>query len=112
MAGPAFAAVVVLSAYVLFWPNGGGEQPFPAADKVVHLLLFALLAATAHWRFGSALPALALVAIYAVVSEVVQGVALDERSGDPVDVVADLLGAGLGWLAAGRSAVNARPSRD
>ncbi len=111
-AGPAFLAVVLLSGYVLFWPTGGGQQPFPAADKVVHLLLFLLLASTARWRFGNALPALALVAVYAVVSEVVQGVALDERSGDPVDVVADLLGAGLGWLTAGRAAASASPSHD
>ena len=87
---------------MLFWPTGAGSQPFPGADKVVHLLLFALLAASARWRFGGGLPVLALVAVYAVVSEVVQAVALAERSGDPVDVVADLLGAGLGWLAAGR----------
>jgi VanZ family protein len=87
---------------VLFWPTDGAEQPFPAADKVVHLVLFLLLAATARWRFGGALPALALVAVYAVVSEVVQGVALDERSGDALDVVADLVGAGLGWAVTGR----------
>jgi hypothetical protein len=93
---------------VLFWPIGVGEQPFPAADKLVHLLLFALLAATTRWRFGRVPPALLLVAAYAVVSEVVQGVALAERSGDPVDVVADLVGTGAGWLAAGRAMGRAR----
>jgi VanZ family protein len=87
---------------VLFWPTGPGEQPFPAADKVVHLLLFALLAAATRWRFGPAAWLLAVVAAYAAASELVQGLALEDRSGDPVDVVADLLGAGLGWLAAGR----------
>ena len=65
----------------------------------MHLLLFALLAATTRWRFGRAWWLLAVVAVYAVVSEVVQAVALDGRSGDAVDVVADLVGAGLGWLA-------------
>jgi VanZ family protein len=84
---------------VLFWPTGGGDPPFPGADKVVHLLLFALLAATARWRFGSASWLLAAVAGYAVVSEVVQGAALADRSGDAYDVLADLLGAVLGWLA-------------
>ncbi len=42
------------------------------------------------------------VLAYAVVSEVVQGVLLSTRSGDPYDVVADALGALLGWLLAGR----------
>ena len=96
---------------MLFWPSGGGELPFPAADKVVHVVLFALLAATTRWRFGRAWWLLAVVAAYAVVSEIVQGVALDERSGDVVDVVADLLGAGLGWLALRRAAAGSGPSR-
>ena len=100
----------MLSGYVLFWPTGAGSEPFPGADKVVHLLLFALLAASARRRFGSGPLVLALVAVYAVVSEVVQGLALAERSGDPLDVVADLLGAGLGWLAAGRVVEASRTS--
>ena len=97
---------------MLFWPTGGGDPPFPGADKVVHLLLFALLSATARLRFGQAWWLLVLVSAYAVGSEVVQAVALDERSGDVVDVVADLLGAGLGWLATGRVALTPRPSRE
>ena len=35
---------------------------------------------------------------YAAASEVVQGVALASRSGDPLDVLADLVGVGAGWL--------------
>jgi VanZ family protein len=63
----------------------------------VHLLLFAVLAATARWRFGSSGVVLVLVVAYAGVSEVIQGIALEDRSGDVLDVVADLAGAGLGW---------------
>lgn len=68
----------------------------------MHALLFGALAATTRWRFGPGLLGLGLVAAYAVVSEVVQGVLLSTRSGDPYDVVADLLGAAAGWLLARR----------
>lgn len=68
----------------------------------MHFLLFALLAGTTRWRFGPGLTGLALVAVYAAVSEVVQAVALTTRSGDPLDVLADLVGAAAGWLLARR----------
>ena len=93
---------VLLSVYVLFAPSTGGSVSLPGGDKVVHLGLFALLAATTRWRFGPSLPLLAAVAGYAVLSEVVQAVALAERSGDARDVVADLIGAAAGWWAAAR----------
>ena len=91
--------MLVVSLYVLFTPRTGGEGLFPGSDKVVHALLFGALAATTWWRFTTGL---AFVAAYAVLSEVVQGVLLSTRSGDPYDVVADLLGAGIGWLLARR----------
>lgn len=99
--------MLLVSLYVLFTPRAGGEALFPYADKVVHLALFAALAATTRWRFGVGLWA---VAAYAVLSEVVQGVLLTTRSGDGYDVVADLLGVALGWLLAGR--VPGGPSRE
>ena len=89
--------------YVLFWPDpAGGGRGLPGADKVVHALLFAALAGTARLRFGGLRSALAAVAAYAVVSELVQGLLLSTRSGDPYDVVADLVGVALGWLLAPR----------
>ncbi len=94
--------MLLLSLYVLFTPTTAGPSLFEGSDKVVHLGLFALLAATTRWRFGPATAALAAVAAYAVVSEVVQGALLSTRSGDLYDVVADLLGVALGWLLAGR----------
>ncbi len=95
--------MVVVSLVVLFAPSGAGAgSPFPESDKVVHLLLFAGLAATTRWRFGPGLSGLAAVAVFAVLSELVQAGVLPARSGDPLDVVADLAGAALGWLVAGR----------
>ncbi|MCW2680283.1 MAG: hypothetical protein JWM62_1684 [Frankiales bacterium] len=93
---------MLLSLYVLFTPRTGGDGPFDGSDKVVHLLLFGLLAATTRWRFGPATAGLVAVAAYAPVSELVQGLLLPTRSGDPWDVLADLLGVAAGWLLARR----------
>ena len=98
--------MVVVSLVVLFAPSGGGASPFPGSDKVVHLLLFAALAATTRWRFGPVVVGLLVVAAYAVLSEVVQGLALPRRSGDVLDVLADLAGVAAGWVAAGRVAAH------
>lgn len=91
---------VLASFVILFAPGDGEVAPFSGSDKVVHLLLFAALAASTRWRFGSALAGLAYVAAYAGISEIIQAVALPGRSGDPVDVLADLVGATIGWFAA------------
>jgi VanZ family protein len=88
--------------WVLFGPTNPGDGPFPGADKVVHVVLFALLAGTARWFLGGTRAVLLLLAVYAAGSEVVQGVVLAGRSGDPLDVVADLVGVALGWVAARR----------
>jgi VanZ family protein len=93
--------MVVLSLYVLFAPTTGGPQLFTGSDKLVHLVLFALLAGTARGLFGPSAPVLVAVAVYAAGSELVQGALLDSRSGDPYDVLADLLGALVGWRVAG-----------
>ena len=105
-----FALVVGLSLVVLFAPSGDGAAPFPQADKVVHLTLFALLAGTARWRFGPALVVLAVVAAYAPLSEVVQALALPHRDGDWHDAAADLAGVVLGWLLASRLLRTAVPA--
>jgi VanZ family protein len=87
---------------VLFAPSGGATPSVPGLDKAVHLALFALLAGTTRWRFGAHPRLLVAVAFYAVASEVLQGALLRDRSGDPYDVLADLLGALAGWLGARR----------
>ena len=99
--------MVLLSLYVLFVPQPPGTPVFPYADKVVHLVLFALLAAAVRWRCGPALTGALLVVAYAAASEGVQAVALATRSGDVRDLVADLVGAALGWGLA-RRALRAR----
>ena len=88
---------MLLSGYVLFSPSSGGPPLFPQADKVVHATLFALLAVTAGLRLGARRAVLLAVVAYAPASELVQALALPTRSGDAVDVVADLVGTAAGW---------------
>ena len=108
-AGPALAAVVLLSLYVLFWPSpAGGGVTVPGADKAVHAGLFLLLAGAAALRFGAVPVVLAVVLAYAVGSEVVQGLLLAERSGDVWDVLADAVGAVAGWQLVRRRAARSR----
>ena len=88
---------------MLFWPDpAGGGVEITGADKVVHALLFGLLALTARAAFGPARAVLAAVLTYATVSELVQALLLSRRSGDLWDLLADVVGALLGWLAAAR----------
>lgn len=77
-------------------PTQGGQY---GVDKVIHGTLFALLAATARWRFGRGL---ALVLAYAVLPEVLQATLSIHRDGNLPDALADGLGAAVGWLLARR----------
>ena len=72
------------------------EVDVPGVDKLVHLLLFAVLALTATWRFGTRLAVGIALLLYAGGTEVVQAVLLPNRTGDVYDVLADVAGAVLG----------------
>ncbi|MBZ2196316.1 VanZ family protein [Ruania sp. N2-46] len=94
----AFAAAVVGQVLALYWPRvdipGDGV---PGTDKAVHVLIFAAVMATG---LLAGIPAkwLALgLAAHAVLSELIQHLALPNRSGDLLDLVADLVGIALGW---------------
>jgi VanZ family protein len=95
----AFAAAALLSLVVLFTPASGVPWAPPGVDKLVHAALFAGLAVTGRWA-GAGLRRLAvLLAVYAVVSEVVQAWSPLGRTGSPADVLADVVGLLLGLLA-------------
>ena len=94
------AAAVLLNLLVLFAPRAPsvstGGLP---VDKVVHLLVFAWPTVA---LIGAGLPRrwvlLGMVA-WAPFSELVQRLLLDHRSGDPLDMLVDLLGVAVGaWL--------------
>lgn len=95
---------VVAQLHLLYRPDVPGPALFAGADKVVHAVLFAaptLVALLGRLRPRVVLP---LLALHAPVSELVQGRALQGRTGDPWDAVADLVGialaAGLWWVVA------------
>jgi VanZ family protein len=100
-----FVIAALLSVVVLFTPESGVPTAPPGTDKVVHTLLFALLAFTGLYaKISRILP---LLVVYAGVSEVLQQLITPlHRSGDVLDALVDVLGIGLGWAIA--SAVRSR----
>jgi hypothetical protein len=102
----ALVLALAVQCVVLYAPQAPGVSPFPSSDKVVHLTVFFVPVLIG---LLAGLPPRLVVAVFAghaVLSEVVQGVVLPDRSGDPVDAVADLAGvalAVLAWRGLGRS---------
>ncbi|MEU4602867.1 VanZ family protein [Kribbella sp. NPDC023972] len=96
-----FVAACLLQLYGVYSPSQAGpDVGLPLADKIAHLFLFG---SVAFLGLKAAVPArwllLALVG-NALISELVQHFALSQRSGDPFDSLADLLGVAVGaWLA-------------
>jgi hypothetical protein len=91
-----FVIAALLSVVVLFTPESGVPTAPPGTDKVIHTLLFALLAFTGLYaRLARILP---LLVVYAGVSEVLQELITPlHRSGDWLDALVDVAGIGLGW---------------
>lgn len=97
---PAVVFVVLLlgSAALFLWPTEDAPHPFSRADLVVHAATFAGLTAAGRWAFGRPTALLAGLVTYACGVELVQGLLLVGRTGDPLDILADLVGAVLAWL--------------
>jgi hypothetical protein len=107
------ALAVAAQVVVLYAPSSPADPRFAGADKVVHVLVFLVPVTVALLAGGPLRLVVGVFAAHAVVSEVVQGVALTARSGDALDTVADLVGIGLGvlvWALVGRVAARRRPS--
>ena len=94
-----FVIAALLSVVVLFTPESGVPTSPPGTDKVVHTVLFVLLAFTG--LYAKIPRVLLLLVVYAGVSEVLQQVITPlHRSGDVLDALVDVLGIGLGWAIA------------
>jgi VanZ family protein len=100
-----FVLVVLVSVVVLFSPASATPSGLPpGVDKITHLVLFAALAWTGR-RAGLPVGGLAVgLVAYAVASEVLQAVLPFGRDADPLDAVADVVGAALGLIATRRPA--------
>ncbi|MCZ2821969.1 VanZ family protein [Modestobacter sp. VKM Ac-2977] len=94
-----FAVVVLVSLAVLLTPASGVPSAPPGVDKVVHGLLFAVLAVSGRWAgVGRGVLAVLLV-LYAAASELLQSLAVLNRSTSLADLVADVVGVAVGLLA-------------
>jgi len=82
----------------LYVPDAPGGPQVVGLDKVVHITIFAAPALAALLVGIRARWALGILAVHAPISELVQHVALSHRSGDVLDVVADLGGVLLGGM--------------
>lgn len=94
------AIVLIGHLYALYKP--GGPEPgfldllFPAGtDKVVHVALFAVPAFLLR-RFWARWWPILLLALHAPVSELIQWRFVPYRSGDPLDLLADVIGIAAG----------------
>ncbi|RZU32654.1 hypothetical protein [Blastococcus saxobsidens] len=104
----AFGLALLVSLVVLFLPGSGVPTAPPGTDKVVHLLLFAVLAVTGRWAGVSQVPLAVGLVGYAALSEVLQGTAPLARSASVADLAADVAGVALGLLVWVRSTRRAR----
>lgn len=105
------ASVLALSVWLLLRPPGAGGSPL-VGDKLLHAALFLLLG-VAGWC--STLPRVGVLAGlvgWAVLSEVLQHAMGLGRTGDPWDVLADLVGLGLTWGGAALLSRGRRPARE
>jgi hypothetical protein len=93
----AAALAVLVQLVVLYVPRAPGVPLFPGADKVIHLLVFAVPVLLLLMAGVSPRPVVAVFAVHAGASELVQGTLLPDRSADPLDALADLAGVALGW---------------
>ena len=96
----ALLAAGAVQLVALYAPSAGGAPPFPNADKLVHAAIFALPVLFGLLARLRPAVVVAVAALHAPVSELVQHFLLPHRDGDVRDVLADLVGVGLGWLLA------------
>jgi hypothetical protein len=103
----AFLVAIAVQCVLLYIPRTPSVDSGLPIDKVVHVAMFAAVAATGV-RAGVDVRILvvALVA-QAVLSEVIQWALLPGRGGDPVDAMADLAGIAVG-VALGRWGLKAK----
>lgn len=92
----AFVAAVAANLVVLYWPRQVSDGGIPYADKVVHVAIFAVVVVTGAFAGVPLAWLVGLLVVNAVGSELVQHWLLANRSGDPADVAADLVGVAVG----------------
>lgn len=92
----ALAVAVVVQLWGLYWPTQLGPTLPYNLDKVVHATMFGLVAFTACGVGWSWRGVLSILLLHAGLSEIIQAEALPNRSGDPRDALADIVGTLIG----------------
>jgi hypothetical protein len=95
----ALGVALAVQLITVYSPQGVGGPQIAGLDKVVHVVVFAAPALAALMAGISVSWALGILAVHAPVSELAQHFALPTRSGDVLDMMADLGGVALGGLA-------------
>lgn len=94
------APVLGVHLLALYLPGGASAVEIPYLDKVVHAVIFGVPV----WLLGRLTGRVWLVAgafaLHAVISELIQLWFVPNRSGDPLDALADLIGIAIAtwWL--------------
>jgi hypothetical protein len=94
----AFAVAVLVSLAVLFAPPSDVPPSPYGIDKLVHGLLFAVLAFTGRWAGVGRGVLAGLLVMYAGGSEILQATDLVNRDASVADLVADVTGVVVGLM--------------
>ncbi len=92
----ALVGSVVVHLLALYWPRIEVAGAPEGSDKLTHMVLFGVPVLAAVLVLRRPWLVVALLALHAPVSEWAQSALLTDRSGDPTDAVADLVGVGVG----------------
>ncbi|WP_235900545.1 VanZ family protein [Lolliginicoccus suaedae] len=83
---------------MLFSPAPETSSAIPHLDKAIHAGMFVALAVASRFARIPVVASLAWLLVFAVASEVLQGALPLDRSPDPMDALADAIGAIMGIL--------------
>lgn len=90
------AVTVVVITMMLMSPGGAVPSGPPHTDKVTHALMFAVLAYCSRYARFSPVVTLVWLAVYGVITEILQATVAVRRSGSVWDWCADLVGVLVG----------------
>lgn len=93
-----FVVAVLGHLAVLYAPTAPSAPGLPGIDKVVHVAAFGAVVWAGRTAGLRRWPVVLAALLHAPLSEGVQHWVLPGRSGDPLDVVADLVGVAVGAL--------------
>lgn len=106
----AFGLAVVVQLVALYWPRPVEPGTTLPVDKLVHAAVFGAVLWTGGRAGVPVRPLVAVLAVHAAASEVVQGTLLD-RDGNVPDALADLAGLVVAWFLLRRGRSGATPAR-